>query len=78
MKKIFTIHISSSVVGFQAIDPAIVYFFQGTIINSTEDEHRYSRAYISELASQYREEELLIRVFLIIEHNLQYCFLFLH
>ena len=32
------------------------------MISSIEEEQRYSRAYISELASQFREEELIIRV----------------
>jgi hypothetical protein len=39
-------------------------FLQETTINSTGDELRYSRAYISELATQYREEEMILRVFL--------------
>lgn len=31
-------------------------------LNSTEDEARYSRAYITELAAQFREEEFILRI----------------
>ena len=32
------------------------------MINTTEEEARYSRAYVTELASQYREEEFISRI----------------
>ena len=35
---------------------------QDTVINSTEEETRYSRAYVTELALQYREEEFISRI----------------
>jgi hypothetical protein len=34
---------------------------QDLVINTTEEEARYSRAYVTELASQFREEELISR-----------------
>jgi hypothetical protein len=33
-----------------------------TVINSTEEELKYSRTYVTELASQFREEEFILRI----------------
>ena len=38
------------------------HVLQDTVINSTEEEAKYSRAYVTELASQFREEEFISRV----------------
>lgn len=38
------------------------HVLQDTVINSTEEEAKYSRAYVTELASQFREEEFIARV----------------
>jgi hypothetical protein len=38
------------------------HVLQDVVINSTEDEARYSRAYVTELASQFREEEFISRI----------------
>jgi len=35
---------------------------QDAEIKTEEDESRYSRAYVSELASQFREEEMIVGV----------------
>ena len=38
------------------------HVLQDTVINSTEEEAKYSRAYVTELASQFREEEFITRI----------------
>ena len=38
------------------------HILQDVVMNTTEEEARYSRAYVTELASQYREEEFITRI----------------
>jgi len=38
------------------------HILRHTFINSSEDETKYSRAYVTELASQFREEEFITRI----------------
>jgi len=38
------------------------HVLQGVELNTTEDKFRYSRAYVTELAAQFREAEFLLRL----------------
>jgi hypothetical protein len=38
------------------------HILQGVELNSTEEKVKYSRAYVTELAAQYREAEFLLRM----------------